>query len=506
MSDSALGAPHLQGATRRNRGRNTLPSQKKAEKLCAGPRRKALLLPAPDRMVTSNGNGTGYAQTSFVHLGDSARLALMLEPSGRGPFRSQAQDVLSLLSNALQEQSRPMSVVNQTVFLRRAEDQKLCEHILSDFYGPHQPATNFLFQAPCSGAALAMEAWAIGGESVRVEHYSPQVLAVSYDRVRFIYCAGIKPASGLTSRKVYPGVLNALESLDHALRQAGSRFEHIVRLWYYLGGVTAPEGRLQRYFELNRARTDFYRNIPFGGAFVAKRNGHPLERGQLVRANRRSADILVRSKRGELKLARKSITRNTFEAGCGQECPRSASAIYPASTGIGMQGRQLIVSCIALETSRPDLVLVPLENPHQTPPCLYPPRYSPESPKFARATAMSLGDYVTTWISGTASVLNSESCHAGDIAKQTEQTIDNIERLIAPANFKQHGLLGAGATLRDLAKVRVYLKRQKDFSACQAICQRRFGNVPAIYAIADVCRPELLVEIEGVAFSKRLNR
>jgi enamine deaminase RidA (YjgF/YER057c/UK114 family) len=56
--------------------------------------------------------------------------------------------------------------------------------------------------------------------------------------------------------------------------------------------------------------------------------------------------------------------------------------------------------------------------------------------------------------------------------------------------------------LHDLAKIRVYLKRPEDFSACKAICERRFGSVPAIYAVADVCRPELLVEIEGVAFSK----
>jgi hypothetical protein len=33
------------------------------------------------------------------------------------------------------------------------------------------------------------------------------------------------------------------------------------------------------------------------------------------------------------------------------------------------------------------------------------------------------------------------------------------------------------------------------------VCERRFGAVPTIYALADVCRPELLVEIEGVAFS-----
>jgi enamine deaminase RidA (YjgF/YER057c/UK114 family) len=116
--------------------------------------------------------------------------------------------------------------------------------------------------------------------------------------------------------------------------------------------------------------------------------------------------------------------------------------------------------------------------------------------------AVVIGDYVTTWISGTASILNAESVHLGDIERQTEQTIDNIERLISRENFERHGLAGIGARLADLAKVRVYVKRQQDYEKCREICERRFGDLPTIYAFADVCRSELLVEIEGAAFSQ----
>ncbi|HWQ90088.1 MAG TPA: hypothetical protein VN673_00335, partial [Clostridia bacterium] len=96
----------------------------------------------------------------------------------------------------------------------------------------------------------------------------------------------------------------------------------------------------------------------------------------------------------------------------------------------------------------------------------------------------------------------SESVHLGDIDRQTEQTIDNIERLIAPENFRAHGEPGAGARWHDLAKVRVYIKRLQDYARCRAVCEKRLPNVPVIYILADVCRPELLVEIEGVAFSR----
>jgi enamine deaminase RidA (YjgF/YER057c/UK114 family) len=167
-----------------------------------------------------------------------------------------------------------------------------------------------------------------------------------------------------------------------------------------------------------------------------------------------------------------------------------------------MVGHGLVASCMALETQRDDFFLLPLENPQQTPAYAYDSKYSSQSPKFSRAVALGLGDYVTTWVSGTASIVNAESRHLGDPERQTEQTIDNIERLIAPENFAQHGLKGAGASLHDLAKVRVYVKRAEDLAKCRAVCQRRFGAVPAIYAVAGICRPELLVEIEGVAFSR----
>lgn len=64
--------------------------------------------------------------------------------------------------------------------------------------------------------------------------------------------------------------------------------------------------------------------------------------------------------------------------------------------------------------------------------------------------------YITTLVSGTASIVNQETRHHGDAARQTEQTIENIRRLIAPENFARHGLPAAGATpgQRDGEKLR----------------------------------------------------
>jgi hypothetical protein len=51
--------------------------------------------------------------------------------------------------------------------------------------------------------------------------------------------------------------------------------------------------------------------------------------------------------------------------------------------------------------------------------------------------------------------------------------------------------------------LRVYLKRPEDYGRVEAICRERIGDAPAVYAVADVCREELLVEIEAVAAATR---
>jgi enamine deaminase RidA (YjgF/YER057c/UK114 family) len=179
----------------------------------------------------------------------------------------------------------------------------------------------------------------------------------------------------------------------------------------------------------------------------------------------------------------------------------SAVARFPASTGIGSDNRDVLMGCIAFRSDRAGVVITPLENPRQTPAFDYPSAYSPKSPQFSRAMALSCGQYATIFISGTASITQSETQHVGDAAAQTRETLANIEALISRKNLARHGLPGHGATLDGLGFVRVYIKRREDYEAVRAVCQSQLGDLPTIYAIADVCRPDLLVEIEGMAFS-----
>lgn len=400
------------------------------------------------RLVFSEGSSEASQTTGFslVDLGKSTRLSLMLTPQPTGTLAQQVDKVLATMDVVLCKTPHKMVVTCQTVFLRDGAHQPECERLFAKHYGDQLPLTCYVVQPPCSGAALALEAWTINSNDVCVERFGSETLAVSYDGVRWVHCAGISSGQG----GAYQQMTRVLQQMRKALGDAESDFGHVVRTWFYLGGITDMQEGAQRYMELNRARSDFYDDVRFC---------------------------------------------------CSLPVPSIPHGIYPASTGIGMSGHGLVASCLSLQTKREDAFLLPLENPLQTPAYAYPPKYSVKSPKFARAKALVLGHYVTTWISGTASVVHSESCYSGDVEHQTEQTIDNIERLIASENFSFHGIKGAGATLRDIAKIRVYLRRVEDYARCKAICDRRFGQVPAIYAVADICRPELLVEIEGVAFS-----
>jgi enamine deaminase RidA (YjgF/YER057c/UK114 family) len=239
--------------------------------------------------------------------------------------------------------------------------------------------------------------------------------------------------------------------MERVLAGAGVRFDQILRTWLYLGDIVGPEGQTQRYKELNRARSDFYQNYRF------------------------LADHAPPAYRGD---------------------------VFPASTGIGADHCDVLMSCVAMVTDRSDVVLTPLENPQQTSAFCYAAEYGPKSPKFARAIALRFGPCATIFVSGTASITGSESRHPEDVEAQTRQTLENIEALISEGNLRRHGMPGLGATLGDLALARVYVKRREDYGTCRAVCRSMLGELPTIYAVADVCRPELLVEIEGIAFSR----
>jgi chorismatase len=87
--------------------------------------------------------------------------------------------------------------------------------------------------------------------------------------------------------------------------------------------------------------------------------------------------------------------------------------------------------------------------------------------------------------------------------KQTVQTLDNIAALIDGENLNKHGISDIACGLGNLECARVYVKRASELDIVRQVCERRLpADVPVLYTVADVCRPELLVEIEGIAICR----
>jgi chorismate lyase / 3-hydroxybenzoate synthase len=137
-----------------------------------------------------------------------------------------------------------------------------------------------------------------------------------------------------------------------------------------------------------------------------------------------------------------------------------------------------------------------VENPRQISAYRYPPRYGPRSPSFSRATMASLGVQPLLFISGTASIVGHESVHLGDPAAQTRETIANIQALFARA--AEMGFEPAENGLR----LKIYVRHAEHFPAVRAAVSAVLGpSTEAMYLQADICRTELLLEIEGICLS-----
>ncbi len=393
-------------------------------------------------------DGVGY---SVVDLTDVHHVFAAAVPRCGGSLETQADDALKTIEAVIREEGTLGSIVHQVVFLGDYSQLEEVRRIIRDFYGPEMPATTYVPQLPCEGGLISIEALGVGRKKgdVDILRFSDQLVLARHNNISWVHCANVVPQTSATA--TYDRAIDAFQRMRALLQRVDVRFDQIIRTWLYLGGIVDAEGESQRYKELNRARADFYEGIPFLHDRMPVRDG----------------------------------------------------AAYPASTGIGADHRDVVMSCIALDTDRSDIIAMPLENPRQTPAFGYGCHYSPKSPKFSRAMALSCGSYATLFISGTASITDSETQHEGDVEGQTHETLDNIEALIDGPNLRRHHLPEMSSSLERLALARVYIKRKSDYPKVAAICKKRMGDVPTIYAVADVCRPDLLVEIEGVAFAQR---
>jgi hypothetical protein len=227
-------------------------------------------------------------------------------------------------------------------------------------------------------------------------------------------------------------------NLGEMLRAVNFQVNSIIRQWNYVEGILGFDGEKQHYQEFNNVRSEFYRD-------------HFDKTG------------------------------------------------YPAATGIGMNRGGVIVEFVACKSEVAKSL--PLDNPRQVSAHSYSNKVligeefvKKHTPKFERARYFELFNKKMIFVSGTASIEGENTVGKGDPVKQTEVTIDNIRQLYSDEVL---ATVSEQKLQPKYGHARIYVKNRKDFAAIKRTYKKYYGNLPVVYIIADICRDDLLMEIEG---------
>ncbi len=185
---------------------------------------------------------------------------------------------------------------------------------------------------------------------------------------------------------------------------------------------------------------------------------------------------------------------NTARQKALQTFGRAVAGSVPAASALGSIGEGPVVVYFLAGRTAPIFV----ENPRQVSAYHYPPEYGTHSPAFSRAALLSEPASLTLFISGTASIVGHRSLHPGDVAAQTRETLGNIEALVAEANRLQRSVR---FSMEELV-YKVYVRHPADLPVIQAeLATAPAATAQTIYLQADICRQELLVEIEATGIA-----
>ena len=373
-------------------------------------------------------------------------------PKSGADFPAQVYSCVEQLLHFIRDEDETRYYITQQTFFisaktREEYDLRSAEihSQLSRMCGTNLPATSIVAQSPARGSDVVLELICTKEtEKKKVTYKSHNGLRytlVEYNGFKAVHCAGLM---GKATDTIQESSVKAFEDAVAILAAEGLSIHHIIRQWNYIESIAWVEDledSEQNYQIFNDVRAHYY-------------------------------------------------DQGDFSLG------------YPAATGIGMETGGVIIDFIALSESD-QVKIKPIMNPGQIDAHKYSEVVLEGSsvrkctPKFERAKLVSIGDRNYIYVSGTASILGEKTMHVGDVEKQTITTIDNINRLFSKENQERLGLDFDLSKIR-FSHLRVYVKYQEDIPAVEQICESMLNCNSSLYLESDVCREDLLVEIEGV--------
>ncbi len=316
-----------------------------------------------------------------------------------------------------------------------------------EMFGDRAPMTSYVTQPLLTMGHYVAEIQVINVEVEHKELGGVRYLTMEADDMKRLMVCGVRGSVKDSIRKQSDDLF---VKLNNILEAEGFEVSDIFRQWNYIPKITAVDAEdYQHYQAFNDSRTEFYRKADW-------------------------------SKVG-----------------------------YPAATGIGMECGAVVVDVLAVKPLNPNYRIIPIDNDLQLAAHVYSQEVligaegdvveGRSTPKFERAKVLGNAEegYIC-FISGTAAIRGEDSMDCDDAATQTVQTMENIEHLISDHTCNKYGI-ELSSKVREIHSARAYVKFAKDTVDIKRVVEDRWPNTSVVYLLGDVCREELLIEIEVVA-------
>jgi len=378
-----------------------------------------------------------------------------LLPEWGNTFSDQLYNCFEQLQNLTEELNIPSGRIIALTFFVATESRDQYQNYkatinsyIKKLYVTAQPAVACVAQAPENGNYIGLEVFLEHGSSNKIIYKQfediPYVV-VEHKDYKEIYASGL---TGIIKGDIYENSNMAFALMEKILNAENLNFSNIVRQWNYIENIThIPDKRqnYQHYQIFNDVRSDYY-------------------------------------------------NKSKFIHG------------YPSATGIGTDICGLVVNFIAISTAK-NMKIVPVMNPGQIDAHKYSQkvlvgsgvdkREDKSSPKFERGKLVRTDEGTKIYISGTAAIIGENTVFPTDVEKQTMATINNIKKLVESENISKLDDIQP-AEKSSYSYVRSYVKHKKDIDIVKRLCEKHFRSECFQYVISDICRDNLLVEIEGL--------
>lgn len=392
-------------------------------------------------MLLSMGTYLRFRENSrtFVFMKNTPITYRLFQAKGTYGFKAQVAQLLFLYQPA----GVPVRLVffdnpssNEEYWRRLALLQKKVETRFG-----HPVPVSYVAQPPCSDKVILEVHELIDVPARAKVTYEPNYCLVKSRAYKFLFISGVNKSEEIIN--IPTQAWYAFRQIEDILSTVGMPLSAIVRQWNYIERIGAFDARgSQNYQDFNNERSAFYGETEW-------------ERG------------------------------------------------YPAATGIGMQYGGVSIDADVLAGLETELTIHRLDNPLQVSAHAYSQQVllgqsEKTTPKFERGKVVAFSNKNLIYISGTAAIRGEQSLAEMGIEEQTRATLMNIIALIGRENLRASGVEVPPDAI-SLQLLRVYLKREEDEACVRNILERAYPGLPVAYMVADICRPELLIEMEGIA-------